>query len=226
MSIPVMIVDDQKPTRVGLSLIVRKAPDMMVLECAENGAQALEQLRMRAANAQLMPAVILMDVRMPVMNGIDATAHIARFYPQVKILILTTYDQDDYAYGALNAGAAGFLLKDTSTTDLHAAIRAVAAGDAVLTPRITRQLLNQHMRTTALTPEQRRAREIIHTLSPRESQIATLVAQGLSNAEIAEALVLQTESVKKSVTRILAKTALRDRVQLVITLRDASLTRE
>ena len=135
--------------------------------------------------------------------------------------MLTTYDQDDYAFGALGAGASGFLLKDTRSAELHQAIRAVAAGDAILTPRITRQMLNQHMTRRAVTPEQRDARQRLGALSPREREVAGLVAQGLTNAEIAGRLFIQPDSVKKSVTRILGKLGLRDRVQLVIILRDA-----
>ena len=158
---------------------------------------------------------------MPVLNGIDATAALTRRYPTIRTLVLTTYDQDDYAFGALGAGASGFLLKDTRRSELHQAIRAVAAGDAVLTPRITRQMLNQHMTRRAVTPEQRDARRRLGALSPREREVAGLVAQGLTNAEIAGRLFIQPDSVKKSVTRILGKLGLRDRVQLVIILRDA-----
>ena len=158
---------------------------------------------------------------MPILNGIDATAVLTRRYPAIRTLVLTTYDQDDYAFGALGAGASGFLLKDTRSAELHQAIRAVAAGDAILTPRITRQMLNQHMTRRAVTPEQRDARQRLGALSPREREVAGLVAQGLTNAEIAGRLFIQPDSVKKSVTRILGKLGLRDRVQLVIILRDA-----
>jgi len=157
---------------------------------------------------------------MPVLNGVDATARITRLHPTIKTLVLTTYDQDDYAFGALGAGASGFLLKDTRTTDLHQALRAVAVGDAILTPRITRQLLERHMPRTT-TPRQRAAQERLGLLTPREREVAGLVAQGMTNAEIGERLFIQPESVKKTVTRILAKLQLRDRVQLVIILRDA-----
>ena len=220
MTTTVMIVDDQRSTRLGLTLMIGKADDLRVIAQAENGQDALDQLAEIERRRTPRPNVVLMDVRMPVLNGIDATAAITRKHPGVKVLVLTTYDQDDYAFGALGAGASGFLLKDTRTTDLHQALRAVAAGDAILTPRITRQLLERHMPRTT-TPRQRAAQERLGLLTPREREVAGLVAQGMTNAEIGERLFIQPESVKKTVTRILAKLQLRDRVQLVIILRDA-----
>ena len=220
MTTTVMIVDDQRATRLGLALMIGKADDLRVIAQAENGQDALDQLAEIERRRTPRPDVVLMDVRMPVLNGIDATAAITRKHPGVKVLVLTTYDQDDYAFGALGAGASGFLLKDTRTTDLHQALRAVAAGDAILTPRITRQLLERHMPRTT-TPRQRAAQERLGQLTPREREVAGLVAQGMTNAEIGERLFIQPESVKKTVTRILAKLQLRDRVQLVIILRDA-----
>ncbi len=220
MTTTVMIVDDQRATRLGLALMIGKADDLRVIAQAENGQDALDQLAEIERRRTPRPDVVLMDVRMPVLNGIDATAAITRKHPGVKVLVLTTYDQDDYAFGALGAGASGFLLKDTRTTDLHQALRAVAAGDAILTPRITRQLLERHMPRTT-TPRQRAAQERLGLLTPREREVAGLVAQGMTNAEIGERLFIQPESVKKTVTRILTKLQLRDRVQLVIILRDA-----
>lgn len=220
MTTTIMIVDDQLPTRMGLELIVNKANDLKVIAKAVNGQDAIDQLSVRVLEDQDLPDVILMDVRMPVLNGIDATAAISRDHPGTKILVLTTYDQDDYAFGALDAGASGFLLKDTRSSDLHKALRAVASGDAVLTPRITRKLLNQHMTRSSITPTQRAARQRLALLSPREHEVAELVAQGLTNAEIAERLHIQPDSAKKTVTRILTRLGLRDRVQLVILLRD------
>ena len=220
MTTTVMIVDDQRATRLGLALMIGKADDLRVIAQAENGQDALDQLAEIERRRTPRPNVVLMDVRMPVLNGIDATAAITRKHPGVKVLVLTTYDQDDYAFGALGAGASGFLLKDTRTTDLHQALRAVAAGDAILTPRITRQLLERHMPRTT-TPRQRAAQERLGLLTSREREVAGLVAQGMTNAEIGERLFIQPESVKKTVTRILAKLQLRDRVQLVIILRDA-----
>ncbi|WP_130873969.1 response regulator transcription factor [[Pseudopropionibacterium] massiliense] len=224
MTTTVMIVDDQRATRLGLALMIGKADDLRVIAQAENGRDALDQLAEIERRRMPRPDVVLMDVRMPVLNGIDATAAIARNHPGVKVLVLTTYDQDDYAFGALGAGASGFLLKDTRTADLHQALRAVAAGDAILTPRITRQLLERHM-PRSTTPRQRAARERLGLLTSREREVAALIAQGMTNAEIGERLFIQPESVKKTVTRILAKLKLRDRVQLVIILRDAQSSR-
>lgn len=219
MTTTVMIVDDQRATRMGLALMIGKADDLRVVAQAENGRDALDQLASLERQHMPRPDVVLMDVRMPVLNGIDATAAITGNHPGVKVLVLTTYDQDDYAFGALGAGASGFLLKDTRTADLHQALRAVAAGDAILTPRITRQLLERHM-PHSTTPQQRAAQERLGQLTPRERDVAGLVAQGMTNAEIGERLFIQPESAKKTVTRILAKLQLRDRVQLVIILRD------
>ena len=220
-TIAVMAFDAPRPTRRGLTRTRDKAEDRRGSAQAADGGGALDQRAGRAGGGERLPDVVLMDIRMPVLNGSAATAALTRRYPTIRTLVLTTYDQDDYAFGALGAGASGFLLKDTRRSELHQAIRAVAAGDAVLTPRITRQMLNQHMTRRAVTPEQRDARRRLGALSPREREVAGLVAQGLTNAEIAGRLFIQPDSVKKSVTRILGKLGLRDRVQLVIILRDA-----
>ena len=220
-ALAVMIVDDQKAARMGLSLTINRADDLRVVAQADNGQDALDQLDGLAQRHERLPDVVLMDIRMPVLNGVDATARITRLHPTIKTLVLTTYDQDDYAFGALSAGAAGFLLKDTRRDQLHQAIRAVASGDAILTPRITRELLNRHMLRPIVTPQQRAAQQQLGMLSPREREVAELVAQGLTNAEIAQRLTIAADSVKKNVTRILGKLNLRDRVQLVILLRDA-----
>lgn len=219
--ITVMIVDDQRATRMGLSLIINRADDLRVTAEAVHGQDALDQLAALLEERRPLPDVVLMDVRMPVLNGIDATARICQLYPSIRVLVLTTYDQDEFAFGALSAGASGFLLKDTRTAELHQALRAVSSGDAILTPRITRELLNRHMLSPVASPRQRAARQRLDDLSPREREVADLVSQGLTNAEIAQRLVLAPDSVKKNVTRILTKLDLRDRVQLVILMRDA-----
>lgn len=219
--ITVMIVDDQRATRMGLSLIINRADDLQVTAEAVHGQDALDQLAALLEERRPLPDVVLMDVRMPVLNGIDTTARISQLYPSIRVLVLTTYDQDEFAFGALSAGASGFLLKDTRTAELHQALRAVSSGDAILTPRITRELLNRHMLSPVASPRQRAARQRLDDLSPREREVADLVAQGLTNAEIAQRLVLAPDSVKKNVTRILTKLDLRDRVQLVILMRDA-----
>ena len=218
--ITVMIVDDQRATRMGLSLIINRADDLQVTAEAVHGQDALDQLAALLEERRPLPDVVLMDVRMPVLNGIDATARICQLYPSIRVLVLTTYDQDEFAFGALSAGASGFLLKDTRTADLHQALRAVSSGDAILTPRITRELLNRHM-LSPVSPQQHAAQRRLERLSPREREVAELVAEGLTNAEIAQRLVLAPDSVKKNVTRILTKLDLRDRVQLVILMRDA-----
>ena len=219
--ITVMIVDDQRATRMGLSLIINRADDLKVVAEAAHGQDALDRLAERIQERRPLPDVILMDVRMPVLNGIDATARITQLYPSIRTLVLTTYDQDEFAFGALSAGASGFLLKDTRTAQRHQALRAVSSGDAILTPRITRELLNRHILSPIASPQQRTARRRLGRLSPREREVAELVAEGLTNAEIAQQLVLAPDSVKKNVTRILTKLDLRDRVQLVILMRDA-----
>lgn len=206
---------------MGLSLIINRAEDLRVMAQAVHGQDALDRLAALVEERRQLPDVVLMDVRMPVLNGIDATARIAQLYPAIRTLVLTTYDQDEFAFGALSAGASGFLLKDTRTAELHQALRAVSSGDAILTPRITRELLNRHMLAPLATPQQRAARERLGLLGPREREVAELVSQGLTNAEIAQRLVLAPDSVKKNVTRILAKLDLRDRVQLVILMREA-----
>ncbi|MDU0348482.1 response regulator transcription factor [Actinomyces sp. MRS3W] len=221
-AIAVMVVDDQRAARMGLTLMVNRADDLRVIAQAAHGQDALDQLEGLVQQRSPLPDVVLMDIRMPILNGVDTTARISQLYPAVKTLVLTTYDQDDYAFGALSAGASGFLLKDTRTAQLHQAIRAVAGGDAILTPRITRELLNQHAFRPVPSAQHRAAVQNLDRLSPRERQIAELVAQGLTNAEIGQRLVLATDSVKKNVTRILTKLDLRDRVQLVILMRDLS----
>ena len=213
--VSVVLADDQALMRMGFRMVLEAEEDITVVGEASDGTSALAQAK------ALNPDVILMDVRMPVLNGIDATARITQLYPSIRTLVLTTYDQDEFAFGALSAGASGFLLKDTRTAELHQALRAVSSGDAILTPRITRELLNRHMLSPVASPRQRAARQRLDDLSPREREVADLVAQGLTNAEIAQRLVLAPDSVKKNVTRILTKLDLRDRVQLVILMRDA-----
>ena len=220
-SIRVMIVDDQKAARFGLSLLVKKAADMHVMVSATNGQEAIEVLsRMKEAN-DLLPQVILMDIRMPFLNGIEATERIIASFDKIKILIMTTYDQDDYALSALDAGASGYLLKDARSRDLQNAIRSVYGGDAVLTPRITATLLQERRPVKDSTKRQRDAQNSIASLSPREKEVAELISQGLNNKEIAEKLVIQRDSVKKTVSRILSRLEMRDRVQIAILWNEA-----
>ncbi len=214
--IPVMIVDDQPETRLGLSLMVRRDPGLLVILDAENGQQAIDRLAQAERLGRGLPAVVLMDVRMPVLDGIDATAAITRRWPQVRVLVLTTYDEDDYAFGGLEAGASGFLLKDVKVGELCRAIRSVADGDAVLTPRITREVLARSVRPIGREEQAASLRHDFRGLTDRERQISGLVAQGLSNAEIAERICVQPASAKRAVTRILAKLGLRDRTQIAV----------
>ena len=214
--IPVMIVDDQPETRLGLSLMVRRDPGLLVMLDAENGQQAIDRLAQAERLGRGLPAVVLMDVRMPVLDGIDATAAITRRWPQVRVLVLTTYDEDDYAFGGLEAGASVFLLKDVKVGELCRAIRSVADGDAVLTPRITREVLARSVRPIGREEQAASLRHDFRGLTDRERQISGLVAQGLSNAEIAERICVQPASAKRAVTRILAKLGLRDRTQIAV----------
>ena len=213
--IRVMIVDDQRPTRMGLALMVAKDPTLHVIAQAANGQEALEKLATATENQQPLPDVILMDVRMPVMDGLDATSRIKKLHPEMSIVILTTYDEDDYAFTALGAGASGFLLKDVKTADLNRAIHTVHAGDAILTPRITAEVIRRGVPKTRASDESK-AREKFAQLGKRELEVASLVSQGLTNAEIAERLQLQPDSVKKTVSRILAKLKVRDRINIAV----------
>lgn len=218
----VLIVDDHRPARMGLSLMVDRFPDMEVVACVENGKEAVEWLAECRSEGKKLPHVVLMDIRMPVMNGIEATKQITSHYPGIKVLVMTTYDEDDYAFGALDAGATGYLLKDARADELHRAVSAVAHGDAILTPRITAELVRQrpHRPTQG---RQARAREAFEALSAREFEVASLVARGMNNAEIAEHLTIQPDSVKKTVSRILSRMDLRDRTQIVVLWYEADL---
>ena len=222
--IDLMLVDDLALLRKGLVRMIEADHDLQVVRQASNGQEAVTMLREIKAAAQPLPRVILMDVRMPVMDGISATAVIAKEFPDIRTLILTTYDEDDYAFTGLHAGAYGFLLKDVSTRDLHRAIHAVADGDAVLTPRITAELINRDRAYARRKVSDPQARQQLDKLTPREYEIAGLIAQGLSNQEIAQRLTLEITSVRRYVSRILDKTGLRDRTQIVITWFQAGMS--
>src|SRR5579875_1864872 len=211
MTTSVLLADDQELMRMGFRMVIDSQPDLAVVGEASDGAAAL------AAVARLEPAVVLMDVRMPVMDGVEATRRIVESGARSRIIILTTFDLDEYVYSALRAGASGFLLKDAQPGDLLSAIRAVAAGEAVVAPRVTRRLLEAyvHHLPSATAPDPR-CEERLEQLTARELEVLDLVAQGLSNAEIAERFVLSEATVKTHVGRILAKLELRDRVQIVV----------
>jgi DNA-binding NarL/FixJ family response regulator len=228
MAIRVMLVDDQVLLRTGFRMVLAAQPDMEVVAEAGDGAEALEVLRATKVD------VVLMDVRMPRMDGVEATRRICgaedrRSAPgepagAPRVLILTTFDLDEYAFAALKAGASGFMLKDVPPDELLAAIRAVHSGDAVVAPSTTRRLLD---RFTPMLPSAAGSRE--HTevdkLTEREREVLLLVAQGLSNGEIAAKLVLSEATVKTHVGRILTKLGLRDRVQAVVLAYETGLVR-
>ncbi|WP_329791987.1 response regulator transcription factor [Lentzea sp. DG1S-22] len=209
MTIRVLIADDEALLRMAFSMILEAQPDLAPVGEAEDGATAV-----RLA-ADLRPDVVLMDVRMPGTDGIEATGEIVRTCPRTRVLILTTFDLEEYAFAGLKAGASGFLLKNTRPEELLTAIRTVAAGDAVVSPRITRRLLDKlrpHIPGAAAT-----ARDgMLSRLSAREREVLVQVGSGLSNAEIAATLHLAEATVKSHLGRILHKLELRDRIQAVI----------
>jgi DNA-binding NarL/FixJ family response regulator len=204
--ISVLIADDQALVREGLRMLLEAEPDITVAGEAGNGSEAI------AAARRLDPDVVLMDVRMPDMDGIEATAQLVRAGSRARILMLTTFDLDKYVYQAMRAGASGFLLKDASHDQLATAIRTVSAGQALLAPPITRRLVEDFCRGPA--PDGAAAGTA--QLSQRELDVVRHVAQGLSNAEIAGQLYLSEATVKSHIARILAKLGLRDRVQIVV----------
>jgi DNA-binding NarL/FixJ family response regulator len=211
MSTTILLADDQELMRMGFRMVIDSQPDLKVIGDAANGHEAIDATR------RLQPDVVLMDVRMPECDGVQATRTIVESGAASRIIILTTFDLDEYVYAALRAGASGFLLKDAQPAELLAAIRAVASGDAVVAPRITRRLLSQHAHRlpAADTPEPRQ-RTPVSQLTSREHEVLLEIAQGLSNAEIADKLVLSEATVKTHVGRILSKLELRDRVQIVV----------
>jgi DNA-binding NarL/FixJ family response regulator len=208
--ITVLLADDHSLIRKGFRLILDAEPDIEVVGEANDGTTAVSMA------SALRPDVVLMDVRMPGRDGIEATRDIAAAGLPSKVLILTTFDLDDYVYAGLRAGASGFLLKDTQPDDLAAAIRTIAAGDAVLAPGATRRLIRQFATQQPEQPDGPRAEQIRHTFTGREQDVFSLIAAGMSNSEIAASLHLSAGTVKIHVGRILAKLGLRDRVQAVV----------
>jgi DNA-binding NarL/FixJ family response regulator len=214
VTLRVVVADDQALVRVGFRGIIEATPGFTVVGEAANGQEAVEVTR------QAEPDVVLMDVRMPVMDGIEATRQIMtgpgiNGAGGVRVLILTTFDLDEYVYAALRAGASGFLLKDTDPADLLTAIRVVAAGDALLAPSITRRLIGEFARLPDAVPAPQ-PDKLLGCLTEREVEVLTLVARGLSNGEIADHLVISPATAKTHVAHLLAKLNARDRVQLVI----------
>lgn len=215
--ITVLLADDHPLIRKGFRLILDAEPDIQVAGEAGDGGTAVSMC------AELRPDVVLMDVRMPGRDGIAATRDILAAGLPSKVLILTTFDLDDYVYAGLRAGASGFLLKDTQPEGLVAAIRTIAAGDAVLAPAATKRLIRQFTTQPAEPPGSRRAAQIQHALTSREQDVFVLIAAGMSNSEIAACLHLSGGTVKIHVGRIFAKLGLRDRVQAVVLAYESTL---
>jgi DNA-binding NarL/FixJ family response regulator len=215
--ITVLLADDHSLIRKGFRLILDAEPDIEVAGEASDGTMAVSMA------SALLPDVVLMDVRMPVRDGIEATRDIAAAGLRSKVLILTTFDLDDYVYAGLRAGASGFLLKDTQPNDLVAAIRTVAAGDAVLAPTATRRLIRQFTAQLPEQPSNQRAEQIRGALTAREQDVFALIAAGMSNSEIAARMHLSAGTVKVHVGRILGKLGLRDRIQAVVLAYEAAL---
>jgi DNA-binding NarL/FixJ family response regulator len=211
MTVRVLLVDDQPLLRLGFRMVLESEADLEVVGEASDGGQAA------AMTAALAPDVVLMDVRMPVVDGIEATRRIVAAGSASRVLVLTTFDLDEYVYAALRAGASGFLLKDVPPAELVSGIRAVAAGDAVVAPAVTRRLIDafaEHLPdpATGRSPTDER----LDRLTAREREVLVEVARGLSNSEIAQSLVLSEATVKSHVAKILTKLGLRDRVQVVV----------
>jgi DNA-binding NarL/FixJ family response regulator len=206
VSIRVLIADDQSLVRAGFRLVLENHSDLEVVGEASNGREAVHSA------GRLDPDVVLMDIRMPELDGIAATRAITARHP-ARVLVLTTYDLDEYVYDALQAGASGFLLKDTPPAQLADGIRAVAGGEALLAPTVTRRLIEEFAR---LGPSRRPQPTELDELTPRELDVLRLLARGMSNGEIADALVLGDTTVKTHVAHVLGKLGLRDRVQAVV----------
>ena len=224
-AVRVLLVDDQQLVRIGFRMILQDEPDIEVVGEATDGRQALDQA------ARLRPDVVVMDIRMPVMDGVEATRRLVRpsadgeagsaAGPPPRVLILTTFDADEYVVEALRAGASGFLLKDVPPTDFVQAIRVVAAGDALLAPSVTRQLLDRFRDRLPAPAGERHER--LRELTDRELEVLKLVARGLSNREIADRLVLAEPTVKTHVSHALLKLDLRDRAQAVVLAYESGL---
>ncbi|MFD9485497.1 response regulator [Streptomyces sp. NPDC059991] len=217
-AIRVLIADDQMMVRQGLTVLLNAEPGIEVVGQAVDGLDAVAKV------AELAPDVVLMDVRMPELGGIEATRRVtAPADTTVRVLILTTFDLDEYVYEALRAGASGFLLKDASAAELAHAVRVVAAGDALLSPGVTKRLIAEFSRTVGAPRAPLKDR--VATLTERETEVLSLIAQGLSNAEIAAALTVAEQTVKTHVSRILVKLALRDRTQAAVFAYETGLVR-
>lgn len=214
--ISVLIADDEDLMRAGLIELLTADPEIEIIGEASTGREAVDQAR------RLAPDVVLMDVRMPDLDGIGATRELSRVAPGARVLILTTFEQDDYVFGALRAGASGFLLKRTRPEELIAAVHTIAAGDSLLSPSVTRRVIDRMAQqpTPDLADQGR-----LDQLTPREREVLALIARGLSNREIAAALVVEESTIRSHVKRILTKLGLRDRVQVVIFAYESGVNR-
>ncbi len=213
-TIRVLIADDQMMVREGFSVLLNAMPDIEVVGEAVDGREAVRRVR------ELAPDVVLMDIRMPEQNGIEATREIVAAGGASKVLVLTTFDLDEYVYQALRAGASGFLLKDASARQLADGVRVVASGEALLAPSVTRRLITEFSK---LAPAPRPTAQAYGDLTDRETEVLVLIAQGLSNAEIAGRLVVAESTIKTHVSRVLVKLGLRDRTQAAVFAYEARL---
>lgn len=209
----VVLADDQQLIRTALRMVMADIEDVEVVGEASTGAEAVR------LTEELAPDVVVMDIRMPGMDGIEATRRITESSSAARVVVLTTFDDDDYVYGALRAGASGFLVKDMALDDIIGAVRVVAAGDALIAPSVTRRLIHDF----ASRPEPARAPRELTGITDREREVLTLVGTGLSNTEIAAELCISVATAKTYLTRLLTKLDARDRVQLVITAYEAGL---
>ncbi|MFK0259229.1 response regulator [Streptomyces sp. NPDC090445] len=208
MTIRVLIVDDQMMVREGFSVLLNAMDGIEVVGEAVDGREAIDRV------AALRPDVVLMDIRMPVLNGLEATREIVAADTDAKVLVLTTFDLDEYVYQALRAGASGFLLKDASARQLAEGVRVVASGEALLAPTVTKRLILEFSKLSAAPRLSGSA--AVEALTERETEVLVLIAQGLSNAEIADRLVVAESTIKTHVSRILVKLGLRDRTQAAV----------
>ncbi len=213
--IKVLLVDDQKLVRQGIQLLLETETDMQVVGQAENGQEAL------SLAAQLRPDVVLMDIRMPVMDGVAATQALAQNHPEIGVIILTTFDDDETVFEGLKAGARGYLLKDISSEEMAAAVRTVASGGALIQPSITRKVLTEFSRLAAAPPV--KGGQLIEALTERELDVLRALSEGLSNREIAERLVITEGTVKNHVSNLIAKLGVRDRTQAILKAQELGL---
>lgn len=217
--IRLLLADDQELVRAGFRMVLDAQPDMEVVREVGNGADAVSAVESSPVD------VVLMDVRMPVLDGLEATSRIIDSGNQAKVLVLTTFDIDEYVFAALQAGASGFLLKDAGPDELLSAVRAVHNGDSVVAPSATKRLLDRFLPLLPATPTEKGSAEKLETLTDRELEVLTVVAQGLTNSEIASRLYLSEATVKTHISHILSKLDLRDRVHMVLVAYNAGLVR-